>query len=620
MDNIIIGTAGHIDHGKTTLIKALTGRETDTLEEEKERGISINLGFTYFDLPNGQRAGIIDVPGHEKFIKNMMAGCVGMDIILLVVASDDGVMPQTIEHAQIIHYMGVENVIIVLTKCDIVDAETINLVKEDVRLSFKDTILSQAPLVEVDSVSGRGLEDLKKEIVRMASKIKREVDTRETRMNLDRSFTLSGVGTVVTGTLIEGMIKKDSQYMLYPAETTLKVKNIQSHGVDEDVAHKGQRVALNLANISSDSIERGDIIASPKSLLKSSILQCRVDLSTFTSFELKHWERVRFFAGTKETIARAVPLSAPCLKSGQKGLVEFRLEEEVYYKINDKFVIRTYSPLRTIGGGRIIDGGEEKHTLSDTSYIESLLAKKDYTDTQFLSDYLRTFKTFEEIYRYTGLKKEVLEEKLDDLTKADEIVVLDDLYIEVKGLKNFVKTCLTLIQAYHQDHPLERGMGREEFKQKIPYDLSAKEFKALLENKYFRDKLTSDEKYVSDRNFKVNLENQEGEIKKVLEKIKAEEPRLLKYSDLTGDKKSKDIISYLQKESLLKLENFVILNDYLEKLKKETLAYLEEKGEITVAEFRDLSGMSRKQALEVLEYFDKKNLTSRKDDVRVLKK
>lgn len=616
-NNYIIGTAGHIDHGKTTLIKALTGNETDNLKEEKERGISINLGFTALDLSNGEKAGIIDVPGHENFIKNMMAGVVGIDIILLVVAADDGVMPQTIEHAQILHYMGVDNAIIVITKKNTVSADMVDLVKSDIEMSFADTILEDAPIVAVDSVSGENIDQLKKLIEEKIVSTEKTEDSKSMRMNIDRSFTLQGIGTIITGTLTEGEIYKDHEYMLYPSEEKVKVRSIQNHDVPIEVAHKGQRIALNLSNISSNEINRGDIIAQNDSLIRVKNVQTKLSLSKFDDIKVEHWTRIRFFHGTKEILARAVPLDQKEIKSNQTALCEFRLEEEIYVKRGDKFVIRSYSPLKTIGGGEIIDTNNENHTVNSKDYVAYLKNKEEFTEIDEIIDFLDTFKTEEEIYTHMGIEKTALEEDLKQMVANNDIQKVGESYIANQGLEKISGQVSDLVKDYHKENPLDEGISKEELRQKLDFNLDSKDFEAMLKNKILTKHIMLQKGYVKDKNFAISLANDQKRIDELMGQIKANEPKLSKESDIF-DKKDKDLLAFLLKEDLVRVEEFVITNKYYQKLVNIVKDYFKDNDRLEAKEFRDISGLSRNQAIAFLEYLDKKNITKRVEDYRIL--
>lgn len=616
--NYIIGTAGHIDHGKTTLIKALTGKETDKLKEEKERGISINLGFTYMDLKSGDRAGIIDVPGHENFIKNMMAGVVGIDIILLVVAADDGVMPQTIEHAQILHYMGVDNAIIVITKKNLVDEDDLELVKEDIKISFEDTLLEDAPIIAVDSVSGENIDKLKDLIEEKIYASEKKEDDKSMRMNIDRSFTLKGIGSIITGTLTEGEIYKDREYMVYPKEAIVKVRSIENHDKPIDIAHKGQRIALNLTNISSNEIQRGDIIAEKNSLIKVKNVQTLLNLSKFEDVELRHWSRVRFFHGTKEILARAVPLDRKEIKSRDTALCEFRLEEEIYVKRGDKFVIRSYSPLMTIGGGEIIDTNEENHTINSTSYVSYLKNKENYSEIDEILDYLVEFRNFDQIFSHMGIEDKILKDYLGKIEENNEIDKIGDMYISRKSLNSWANDLENFLKTYHENHPLEEGIPREELRQKVKINLDSKNFEIMLKNKVITKKIMLQKGLVKNKSFAISLDQDQKKIDEIMKKIKDNEPKILKEADIIDKKEDREILTYLCKKDLRKIDEFYLRKEYLDKLIEMAKTFMKKNGKMEVSEFRDLSELSRKQAVAVLEYMDKKNISKRIDDYRVL--
>ena len=356
MKHIIVGTAGHIDHGKTTLIKALTGRNTDRWEEEQRRGITIDLGFTYFDLPDSTRVGIIDVPGHEKFINNMVAGVVGMDLVMLVVAADEGIMPQTREHMDILGMLGVEKSILVLNKCDLVDREWLDLVEEDIREELKGTFLENAPVAEVSAVTGQGIPELTELIQKMT---KGEVQERDTetipRLPVDRVFSLSGFGTIITGTLISGKIRREDLLEIYPIGKECRIRSIQVHGKDEECCYAGQRVALNLSNVRKSEISRGCVLAPPDSMKNTRLLDVRLDMLPSSLRVIGNQTRLHLFSGTSEILCRANLLNAESLGPGESCYAQLRLEEEGAFSRGDRFVVRFYSPMETIGGGVVLE-------------------------------------------------------------------------------------------------------------------------------------------------------------------------------------------------------------------------------------------------------------------------
>jgi selenocysteine-specific elongation factor len=350
MKRLILGTAGHIDHGKTTLVKALTGIETDRLKEEKQRGISIELGFAPFVLPDGQKAAIVDVPGHERFIRHMLAGAFGIDLVMLVIAADEGVMAQTREHMDIIELLGVKSGIIALTKKDMVDDEWLMLVEEEVREYLSATILADAAIIPVSAVSGEGIPELLQEIQKVAEGIKERPVYGKARLPVDRVFTKAGFGTVVTGTLWSGQIETGETLELLPSGKKVKIRTLQVHNDKVDKAYAGQRVAVNLQGVDIADIERGNWLSTPAYLTPTYRMDARLRILSSSSRVLKNWNRIRFHLGTDETMARVVLLDGDELHPGQEGYVQIVMEKPVVGHKGDPFVIRYYSPVSTIGG------------------------------------------------------------------------------------------------------------------------------------------------------------------------------------------------------------------------------------------------------------------------------
>lgn len=623
MRYIILGTAGHIDHGKTSLIRSLTGRETDNLEEEKKRGISINLGFTYFDLPSGNRVGIIDVPGHERFIKNMMSGAVGIDIVLMVIAADDGVMPQTLEHAEILTYMGIKDSIIVITKCDLVGDEFLELVEYDIKTSLQNTILKDSPIVKVDSLSMKGFDELINLIDEKTKKLETmEIKEMPTRMNVDRSFSLTGIGTVITGTLIEGEIEVGKNYQLYPSLKEVKIRSIEVHEKSVNKATKGQRTALNISNLSKNEIQRGSIIASHNSLLESNIIDAKISLSSHADIILEHWSRVRIFHGTTEVLARIVPLDMKKIKNGDQALVQLRLEEPIYCKINDKFVIRSYSPVNTIGGGVVIETVSKKHNRKDEDYIKKLEAKENFELKDVIYDFISRVDfgtTFEEIFSYTGRLKAEIDKNLENLMNENKLLLINNFYFTDSIIENLKAKTKSILEKFHAENPLESGMPKEELRDRIAKKTNPKVFNSLLNSDSFLDLIENSPNYISLKDFKINLSDKNTKIAEdIIRKIKEAEPSLLKDSDFSNTKLEKETLTFLLKDKLIRLDGFLITTENYEKIKNNLIEYLENNNEITIAEFRDMNNLNRKMSLALLEDFDLKKITKRYEEKRIL--
>ena len=385
MQNVIVGTAGHVDHGKTCLIKALSGIDTDRLKEEKKRGITIELGFANLLDTDGVHIGIIDVPGHEKFVKNMLAGIGGIDLVLLVIALDEGVMPQTVEHFEILKMLQIRQGIIVLTKSDTVDSDWADMVEEDVNELVEGSFLEQAPRLRVSSYTGENIDTLKQMIIDMAKKTgKRREEAELFRLPIDRVFTMEGFGTVVTGTLIEGMCETGQEVMVYPQERLLKIRGVQSHGQKEEKAFAGQRTAINLAGIKKEELSRGEVLAYPGSLVNSTMVDATLRLFGSTQRKLKNGDRVHLSYGSAQVIGKVILLDADVIEAGQEAFVQLRFDEPICVKRNDKFIVRFYSPVETFGGGTVLNPAADKHKRGQEAVIDSLRLKKTGTDIEVL--------------------------------------------------------------------------------------------------------------------------------------------------------------------------------------------------------------------------------------------
>ena len=626
MKNVILGTAGHIDHGKTTLIKALTGRETDNLKEEKQRGISINLGFTYFDLPSKKRVGIVDVPGHEKFIKNMLAGACGIDIVLLVIAADEGVMPQTIEHLDILNYLDVKRGIIVLTKCDLVDEEFIELVKDDIREKTKGLFIEGASIVEVDSVSRRGLDKLVQKIDEISEDIEEKKTDAPSRMSIDRVFSLKGFGTIVTGTLIEGKISVDDEMTIYPSEKKVKVRNLQVHGCDVKTAYAGQRTAINLSNIKVSEIQRGDVIAQTGSVEESMMIDVYISLVEHCKKSLKHWDRIRIFHGTKQILCRIVPLNEDEIQYGESGYAQLRLEEKIVAKKGDRFIIRSYSPMDTIGGGVIIDTAPKKHKIYDESVIEALKIKEKGELKDILEEYLKlnlsNYITLKELVSYTGEKEEYVKEGLNALIDENKVFCVNKYYLHISHYQKLKERVIDILTKYHKQYRLRNGILKEELRSKVDNSLKVKDMDVIL-NKMAEEKdIKVQDNLVSNYDFEVKFNQKQLSIKKEIEDKSRKNGlnSLMTKDDICNKNKFyEEVLEALTGETIQKLDDaYYIDKKVYENVKKDLLEYLNKNKEITVAQFRDITKSNRKISIVMLEHFDRNRITKRVEDKRIL--
>ena len=632
MKNVIIGTAGHIDHGKTTLIKALTGRNTDRLKEEKKRGISIDLGFTYFDLPSGKRAGIIDVPGHERFVKNMIAGIGGIDIVMLVIAADEGIMPQTKEHLDILSILEVKKGIIVLTKSSLVEDEWQELVKEEVMLGVENTFLENANIISVDSVSGEGISNLIAEIDCITNETESRNIDAPVRMPIDRIFTKTGFGTVVTGTLVEGTISVEEAVEILPSKTKVRVRNIQVHGDSVSQAFAGQRVAINLANIKKEAIDRGHVLASVDSMMETMMIDVKLSLLKDSSRKIKNRDRVRLYIGASEILARVAILNGEEILPGESAYVQLRLEETTVLKKDDIMVIRFYSPMETIGGAIVIESNPKKHKRYNEKIIDELALKEkgntneiieklvENTSSQFLNLY--------DLVKISGYQEKEVSDCVQILKKNKIIIVLDDTFIiHINYYEKMKNDTLKILDKFHSTYPLRQGMLKEELKTKLSSKSKSKAMESLLKD--FNDKklIKIDGKYVSEFKFEILLDEEDNKIKQMIEEAY--------YDSAFATPSIEDVLATLpyNKEKIEQVVETMIDNELINmsndiylhvkrynEARDMLIAFVNEKGSITLAEYRDLLNTSRKYTVALLEYFDKIKITKRDGDKRILLK
>lgn len=634
MKHIVIGTAGHIDHGKTTLIKALTGRETDTLQEEKSRGISINLGFTYFDLPSGRRAGIIDVPGHEKFIKNMLAGISSIDVVLLVIAADEGIMPQTREHLEILKLLSIEKGIVVLTKADLVDEDWLEMIKEDIKEEIKGTFLEDAPIHEVSSKTKSGFEALIKDI----DKITEEVEPKDTeghfRLPVDRVFSISGFGTIVTGTIISGRVSAGDSVEIYPSKTVTKVRGLRVHDVPCEVGEAGQRCAINLANVKVADIERGNVVAREGIMEPSSIIDCKLYHIKSMEKAIVTRQRVRLYHGTEEIICRIIPLDCEEIKPGQSAYVQLRLEKPITAQRNDRYIIRSYSPMTTIAGGIIIEPNATKSRKITSEYLEELKVKESGKSTNILENAIKNLSSEyadkNAILKALGKNMENLDEELQNLVDSGVIIRLgaleSSIYIHEDFLKDRTKELKKLLEDFHKKNPLKFGMSKEEAKNKIfGKKLKQKNYDEVLLILEERKTIRVSEKFISLTDFQVVLTKEQERMKeKILEEYKKAKYAPPKYVDLAATEKDKSGFKMvyellLDEGDLIKLnEDCTLLKGDYDRAKEIVVKYITENGSISASSGREVFDTNRKYAVAILEHLDSIKFTKRVENDRVL--
>ena len=625
MKHIIIGTAGHIDHGKTTLIKALTGCNTDRWKEEQERGITIDLGFAFFDLPNGDRAGIVDVPGHEKFIHNMVAGVVGMDMVLLVIAADEGIMPQTKEHMDILHLLGIQKCIVVLNKMDLVDAEWLELMEEEVLEQLQDTFLKDAPVVKVSSVTGEGLKELTDEIVKMETS---EVQEKEIhtipRLPIDRVFTISGFGTIVTGTLISGIIRKDDTLQLYPWNAPCKVRNIQVHGKNVDECSAGQRVAVNLTGIKKEDISRGDVLASPNSMKGTTLLDVKLKILKDSNRIVKNRSRLHLFTGTSEVLCRAILLDRDELKAGEECFAQLRLEQELALRKGDRFVVRFYSPMETIGGGEVLEPNPKAKRRFKEAALEELRRKEAGSSVDVVQMHVKSHRdmliTITELAKLTALSEEEIRQDVSELEDGSEALVFPmkkDTYVWMRDDELYLQEQIKAeLKKYHHKFPYRHGIKKAEIQTKYMKKIKPVVAAKIFEHWETEESIISSGEYLHLPEFEILKDARyEGCRKLLLNSFEKAEYQFVKLSETGVEKEyadmAEDILLLLREENqVVRLsEDAYTVKPLLETAAEKIREVVHQQPVITISEVRDLFSTSRKNAKLILEYTDGQRIT-----------
>lgn len=626
----IIGTAGHVDHGKTCLIQALTGIDTDRLKEEKKRGITIELGFAWMDFPGGERVGIVDVPGHEKFVKNMLSGVGGMDLVMLVVAADEGIMPQTVEHLDILSILGIRHGVIVITKTDLADPELVDLVEEDIRELTKDTFLENAPVIPVSVYKNQGIVRLKETLYQIYKKLPDHKETRAFRLPVDRVFSLKGFGTIVTGTLLGGNIKKDQEAYLYPENLPVKIRSIQVHETGVDKAHAGQRVALNLPDRKKEEIHRGDVVACKNTMYPSMMADVALSVLRHTERTVKNGSRVHVYHGTKELLGKVILLDREELKAGETCYAQLRLEEETVMEKGDRFVIRFYSPAETIGGGCILDACPRKRKRHDKNALEACRIKEKGTKEEMLELSVREhrgrFFTLDELAGRNSLDRSGLAGLAQALLQKGRLIQLEEkVFIHREEMDFYQKKAEKILNDFHRAFPLKQGMGIEEMRSRM--NLGNPKVTDQILEVLKADKIIKEEQgTISKKRFKVVLkEDEDAIVKEILTHYEAAGfaplATELYLKEHKNQKKFKPVfISLLNKKSLIRLdEQYCVHQEWYEKAKEAFREMAKTKDKILLGEYRDYLGCSRKVAVALLEHFDKNGFTKKTEEGRILK-
>lgn len=484
MKNIIIGTAGHVDHGKTRLIKALSGIDTDRLEEEKKRGITIELGFAHIPNDAGYNIGVIDVPGHEKFIKNMLAGIGGIDFVLFVVAADEGIMPQTREHFEILQALGIDDGIIAITKTDMVDEEWLELVQEDIRDYVEGSFLEGKPMIPVSAKSGENIDLLKEEIIRKCDRESKRIEAPEMfRLPVDRVFTKSGFGTVVTGTLMDGTCSLNDEVHVFPEETPAKIRGIQTYGNDVEQAVAGQRTAINLSGVRKEDIRRGDVIAAKSAVSVTGMLDVKLKIFDSSERMVLNNSRVHLYCGSKEVLTKVILMDRDALSAGEEAYVQFRLEEPIAVRRGDRFIIRFYSPIITIGGGQILDAVPEKHKRNRENVLEGfrMLESGNISDIFVLKTGGHKFYSKELLLQELGMLPETGNREIERCIAEGKLVELEDgTILAASKFQMMTDRLIQLLQEYHESNPLAEGMPKQELQSRLRDTWHIQEDKIIL--------------------------------------------------------------------------------------------------------------------------------------------
>jgi selenocysteine-specific elongation factor len=615
--DIVVGMAGHIDHGKTTVVKYLTGVDTDTLPEEKSRGMTINLGFTQIKFDDGSRVGLIDVPGHEKFIKNMSAGVSGVDYLLMVIACDDGIMPQTEEHFQILKLFGVKKGMILLTKRDLVDEKRYEEVKKQCREYFKGSFLENSPLLPLSIINIESYNTLKNLLKDELKKIDLEEKERYFRMDIDRVFSVKGFGCVVTGTVKSGKISVGDTLTIYPQNKMVKVKGLESHGEKKDSIGTGNRCAINLAGIESSEIKRGDIIG--KSLLTGDKIECKLTLLE-NSPKIKNNHRIRLNIGTDEIIGRVKIYEKNYILAGEIAFVQIDLEEILGGVLKERGIVRNYSPISTIGGIELLDFSKKEFNRKDTKQIELLKVLSQEDNEKKVEELIKIDRELENIFSLFG--EEI---SLENLIETKKVFLLDKKYIHRDTLLEKISIIVDELEKFYSENRLVRGILKSQIKERYFKNYSLKDYNKFFDLDLVKEKITVVDELVALKEFKIRLNKEEKNMKEEIFSYYKEQKFNLKpysyYLEVTKDKNLfEQVHRYMVEEGFIQYleEEYYILNGYLKESTKLITNFLEKNRKIQVKEAKEVLNNSRDSSILILRKLDTLKVTKNIDGVRVL--
>jgi selenocysteine-specific elongation factor len=631
MKSVIVGTAGHIDHGKTALVKALTGIDADRLEEEKRRGITIDLGFAHMELPGpgGEmlRLGFVDVPGHERFVRNMLAGVGGIDVVLLVIAADESIKPQTREHLDILQLLGLQRGITVLTKSDAVDRDTLDVVRLEVEEFLRGTFLGgpSSSIVAVSSLTGEGLDELKQALIHAVGVASARDAQALARLPIDRVFTMKGFGTVVTGTLVGGTIGKEEELEAFPSGRRVRVRGVQVHGKPADAAVAGERTALNLAGASTEDLSRGMTLAPPATFVTTRRIDVKLGLLPSAPRPLKDRARLHFHAHTMETVAQVVLYNAKQIAPGDEGFAQLRLPEAALLLPGDRFIVRQFSPVTTIGGGIVLDAAPIPRAAERNTFLQTMaggdpalilrarIARRQHDGI-----------SLSHLTAETGWSRNLIEAKLSPAVRDQQVLRIGDRFAETRAIEDLKLHLQCRLEQFHKKDPLVGGIGREELREQVK--ASAEVFAAVAAALVREKKLEIAGDLVRLAGRGVAMKDEEAESKKIIEDAFAaaglKVPALREVMaglKVDGIRAQKIVTLLLRDKTLIKIsEELVFHRSALEELRRQMAAYRAKSSKIDVAQFKELTGVSRKYAIPLLEYLDRERVTRRVGDERVI--
>ncbi|HVA00155.1 MAG TPA: selenocysteine-specific translation elongation factor [Terriglobia bacterium] len=634
MKDLIVGTAGHIDHGKSALVKALTGTDPDRLEEERRRGITIDLGFAHFDLGEGVRVGFVDVPGHERFVKNMLAGVGGIDMVLLVVAADESIKPQTLEHFEICKLLNIPKGLIVITKADLVDPEILGLVKLEIQEMVKDSFLADAPILAASARTGEGLETIKSELLRAAQEIVSKPADLPFRLPIDRAFVMKGFGTVVTGTLMAGTIEKDAEAEIFPEGRRVRVRGIQVHNAPSQRAVAGQRTALNVAGIEAKEMARGMVLAAPGLFQATARLDCSLSLLP-SARPLKNRAKVHFHSGTAETVAEVALFDSKELAPGRKCYAQLRLVEGGLFLPGDRFILRQFSPVVTIGGGVVLDNLPSKHRLSDPAVPEFLTIMENGSEEERLERLVREVR--EAVVPALNARMGRSEKDLDRLGRLLEakkrLVILGkpaSVFVHTDHFQDVARRAVAQLEDFHARNPLMAGIVKEDLRGRI-LDKSRRlpspaVFDAVLQWLAGEGKIEVKGEMVQRAGREITLNPEElaaqEQIARAFEAAGLAVPsvgEVLARLKIDRRRAEKILQKLLKEKILVKVAaDLVFHQSALNRLRELLVGQRAKQNRINVAIFKNLTGLSRKYAIPLLEYLDRERVTRREGDERVI--